>query len=1291
MKLIKIKNYNLGLLKNKKTNALVFFFFILLVTNACEPDPKMISYGSNDFGQLGFENTSWDDRPLHEGYFHSWAGENFSLVHKISWDDYGTQVNELVCRGDNDLGQCDLPPELNEWINLYGFNQWGNKVDLGFNHGIAAIDTTSYQWLPNQNWLVSWGDNTYGQLDFPEILDTTIILQMIAGGNHNIALIGDTVTLDTANAWGYNLIDTVNLRLVSWGDNQYGQCDVPQSVQNISDDIDPTSFRVYAGGNHNVIVYDSLGTNKMVAWGDNQYGQCETLSENQLNGPNFLLNQGGAPGGPPAYIDQIYCGYNHNVAILYNPNEDISNNQNNDIDSLYILDFEDNYYYYYYSYLAARPVTLVAWGDNTYGQCDIPDVDGLIEGFDAGGYHNNIAFKTNHIWTPESSTFPYRDIIGWGMNDHGQNDFPIRYYVNTNTAPSYGPGPGGPGDSPPEITLGGRHSLVRGAQVYRSPNIDFNFPEQFTGSLGDTVFQTLTIQNIGPDTVVIDSVVLFGEENTIASAPPFYHNFSDPETLFFEDDLSFEIYCIYDTSHNNTEYAYMNIYNKGWWEDSTQINLSSYFAPQVSVDNNFNVFRGGFGETVYQPLLIRNDGVDTVIIDSIIIQQYLNGDEPPNFQTGFSYETLGEESYILPNDSIQIYFSATFNYLSQISFNGNIRIYLRTYNSVVLSYSISAMRYLGVGENLAISNYYEFSNIYYCEGPQLSSSIDNVFRLIDLGTNQNVTNVHYFDFGALDTSSSIGYIGEIDSLANHFEGNDFFISLLATQICDNQTELFVNQDKLIIFRDNWFDRIFPPHVESVVINHRQEITYADTFNYDIVTSKIQMAIDDCGINCLSGSALTIDPNLLEIEISTGEVVVDTLTIQNTVPYELSFNMNAVSGTDNLVSVSFSDMSSMGGIMSEMRIPLDTVFSPVTFSFWFKPSISNWSDGPDLPYTTFISPQGDGDSNIWEIILDDNLFFPRIGWKDGDTYVLSESEVLPVFWYHVAFVHDLNNQTLGLYLNGVLEGSFTVSSDLYTGTGLGVNTSGFTGYQGRLAQLSIWNSALSNTQVQSIYDAGVNVDLVGDELELPEDGLLGYWKINENNGDLAFDYSGGDRHAQLIATDWDYELIESDIQWLSILVGSDQDIGPNETSIALVNINATELEPGAYSGLISLNPSFSPYDIFTSVRLVVTEELGLTDNTLPRSFALHQNYPNPFNPITTIRFELPEVSNVSIKVHDVLGNEVYRNILSQKEAGIHSVKWNAKNSNGESVSAGVYFYSLKAGESFLKTKKMILLK
>ena len=81
MKPTDITNNIRGSLENKKLNTIFFFFFILLMTNACEPDPKMISYGSNEFGQLEFENTSWDDEPLHEGYFNSWAGKDFSIIH----------------------------------------------------------------------------------------------------------------------------------------------------------------------------------------------------------------------------------------------------------------------------------------------------------------------------------------------------------------------------------------------------------------------------------------------------------------------------------------------------------------------------------------------------------------------------------------------------------------------------------------------------------------------------------------------------------------------------------------------------------------------------------------------------------------------------------------------------------------------------------------------------------------------------------------------------------------------------------------------------------------------------------------------------------------------------------------------------------------------------------------------------------------------------------------------------------------------------------------------------------
>ena len=88
MKQVKTGNNISGLLENKNNILTLFFFLIFLIISACEPDPKMVSYGSNEFGQLEFEQTSWDDEPLHEGYFNSWAGKDFSIVYRQSFDDY---------------------------------------------------------------------------------------------------------------------------------------------------------------------------------------------------------------------------------------------------------------------------------------------------------------------------------------------------------------------------------------------------------------------------------------------------------------------------------------------------------------------------------------------------------------------------------------------------------------------------------------------------------------------------------------------------------------------------------------------------------------------------------------------------------------------------------------------------------------------------------------------------------------------------------------------------------------------------------------------------------------------------------------------------------------------------------------------------------------------------------------------------------------------------------------------------------------------------------------------------
>ncbi|MCP5062900.1 MAG: T9SS type A sorting domain-containing protein [Ignavibacteriae bacterium] len=97
-------------------------------------------------------------------------------------------------------------------------------------------------------------------------------------------------------------------------------------------------------------------------------------------------------------------------------------------------------------------------------------------------------------------------------------------------------------------------------------------------------------------------------------------------------------------------------------------------------------------------------------------------------------------------------------------------------------------------------------------------------------------------------------------------------------------------------------------------------------------------------------------------------------------------------------------------------------------------------------------------------------------------------------------------------------------------------------------------------------------------------------------------------------------------------------------------------------------------------------------SLPTEFSLSQNYPNPFNPTTTIRYSIPVVgekysfiTNVKLKVYDILGKEVATLINKQQKSGNHEVIFDATN-----LSSGVYYYQLKSGK-FIETKKMIILK
>jgi hypothetical protein len=103
-----------------------------------------------------------------------------------------------------------------------------------------------------------------------------------------------------------------------------------------------------------------------------------------------------------------------------------------------------------------------------------------------------------------------------------------------------------------------------------------------------------------------------------------------------------------------------------------------------------------------------------------------------------------------------------------------------------------------------------------------------------------------------------------------------------------------------------------------------------------------------------------------------------------------------------------------------------------------------------------------------------------------------------------------------------------------------------------------------------------------------------------------------------------------------------------------------------------------------------EYLSTESEGIPTEFALHENYPNPFNPTTTLRFDLPEVSDITLTIYNMLGQKVRTFNYQNTSAGYHSVKWNATNDYGDPVGAGVYLYQLQT-KDFVKTRKMVLLK
>jgi hypothetical protein len=115
-------------------------------------------------------------------------------------------------------------------------------------------------------------------------------------------------------------------------------------------------------------------------------------------------------------------------------------------------------------------------------------------------------------------------------------------------------------------------------------------------------------------------------------------------------------------------------------------------------------------------------------------------------------------------------------------------------------------------------------------------------------------------------------------------------------------------------------------------------------------------------------------------------------------------------------------------------------------------------------------------------------------------------------------------------------------------------------------------------------------------------------------------------------------------------------------------------------------TYSAIGTFVGHGVTAVEE----ENIIPEKFEVSQNYPNPFNPSTMIKYALPEAQFVTLRIYNMLGQEVATLVNNQVEAGTYNVTWNGVDNSGAKVATGTYIYRIVAGNNII-TKKMILLK
>jgi len=298
---------------------------------------------------------------------------------------------------------------------------------------------------------------------------------------------------------------------------------------------------------------------------------------------------------------------------------------------------------------------------------------------------------------------------------------------------------------------------------------------------------------------------------------------------------------------------------------------------------------------------------------------------------------------------------------------------------------------------------------------------------------------------------------------------------------------------------------------------------------------------------------------------------------------------------------------------------------------------------------------------------------------NETYRIYSTSVYPINgdWMHIAATYD--GTEMKLYINAIEENSTTnVPGSIGTNSdplGIGADDDGDDKFKGTLDDVYLYSTALSQTEIGQLMNNPLPVELTLFTAHIQGSDVRLDWRTETEVNNYGFEM---ERTSPLPPP----------------FQGGGGEAGGGWEKIGFVEGHGNSNSPKTYSFTDSNPTGGSKF----SYRLKQIDNDGTYEYSeivevefAPTDFVLYQNYPNPFNPTTKIRYQLPLLGGdkrgglITIKLYDVLGNEVATLVNEEQTAGNYEIDF-----DGSSLASGMYVYRMQAGE-FSNTKKMLILK